>query len=174
MLVVAGGAVMINPLQAHFFDGTTSVTSRQRMWSSTLAAIRDHLPTGTGVGSFPEVHRQYEDPSKVTRTFVNHAHNDYLEIALETGVAGILLLFAFLVWWVGRTALIWRSALSDRYARAASIASGSLLLHSTVDYPLRTAALSATLAACVAIMARPRTLQENAPADLWPTRHTSL
>ena len=30
-------------------------------------------------------------------TYVNHAHNDSLELALETGLPGILLLIAFLV-----------------------------------------------------------------------------
>lgn len=175
VLAIAGIAVMMSPLQSRFVaEGTTSVSSRQEMWSSTTAAIRAHFPVGSGLGSFPELHRHYEDPATVDRTFVNHAHNDYLEVALETGLAGILLVLAFLGWWASRTAAIWRSKLSDRYARAASIASASLLVHSIVDYPLRTVALSAILAACLAVMARPRTRDENAPADLWPTRHATI
>ena len=39
----------------------------------------------------------YEDPTQVTNTYVIHAHNDYAELALETGVPGILLMLAFLL-----------------------------------------------------------------------------
>ena len=98
---------------------------------------------------------QYEDPAAVNSTFVNHAHNDYLEIALETGIAGVLLVAAFLLWW-SCAVPIWRSAAVDRYALAGSIASAAILVHSLVDYPLRTAALSAIMAASLALMARPR------------------
>jgi O-antigen ligase len=155
-------------------SNATSFGSRQTMWSTTIPAIKDNLPLGSGVGSFAQVYPQYEDPASVNSTFVNHAHNDYLEIALEAGIPGILLVAAFLLWWISRSLPIWRSATVDRYALAGSIASGAILVHSLVDYPLRTAALSAIMAASLALMARPRPRQEESD-DLWPTtRHESI
>ena len=72
--------------------------------------------------------------------------------ALDQAAVHWLLAAAFLVWWGLRTLAIWRTEEVDYYARAASIVTGTLLLHSLVDYPLRTAALSAVFAACLGLM----------------------
>lgn len=167
--------VYLTPLNDKFAaSNATSFDSRQTMWSTTMPAIRDNLLLGSGVGSFQQVYPQYEDPAAVTATFVNHAHNDYLEIALETGIPGLLLVAAFLWWWVSRAVPIWRSAAVDRYALAGSIVSAAILVHSLVDYPLRTAALSTIMAASLALMSRPRPRQEDG-GELWPTaRHESI
>lgn len=168
-------ALYVSPLHDRLASGNaTSVDERRVMWSETAKAIPDFLPFGSGVSSFPQIYPRYENPAAITRTFTNHAHNDYLEIALETGVPGILLLIAFLLWWGRRTRSIWRSPSTDPYAQAATIATAALLLHSVVDYPLRTAALSAIMAALLAIMARPREPRAGAQADLWPTRHAGI
>jgi O-antigen ligase len=92
----------------------------------------------------------------VDRWFINHVHNDYIEIALETGLAGIILMVTFLLWWTGRTIAIWRSPAIDYYGRAATIATGALLAPSRVDFPLRTSGLAAGFAICLALMAGPR------------------
>lgn len=167
--------VYFTPLHDRLAIGsTTSVEERQTMWSNTVVTVRDHLPLGSGISSFPGIYPRYEDPLAIGRTVTNHAHNDYLEIALETGVPGILLLVAFLLWWGRRLGPIWRSQLPDRYAQAATISAAALLLHSVVDYPLRTAALSSIMAACLAQIARPRASGGSETADLWPTpRHVT-
>jgi O-antigen ligase len=87
---------------------------------------------------------------------MNHAHNDWLELLLETGIAGVLLAAAFLGWWGLRVRAVWRAEERDPFAQAAVIASAAMLLHSIVDYPLRTAALSAVFAACLGLMAGAR------------------
>lgn len=168
--------VYLTPLQDKLLSSNaTSFESRQAMWSNTIPAIGDNLVSGSGAGSFPRVYRQYEDQAAVTTTFVNHAHNDYLEIALEVGLPGLLLLAALFLWWGSRAVPIWRSASTDRYAVAASIVTAAILVHSIVDYPLRTAALSSIFAACLALMARPRARDGAENADLWPTtRHLAV
>ena len=173
--IAASLAVYLTPLNDKFAaSNATSLETRQAMWSTTIPAIKANIPLGTGVGSFEQVYPLYEDPAAVTATFVNHAHNDYLEIALETGIPGLLLVAAFLLWWGRRAIPIWRSAAVDRYALAGSIASAALLVHSLVDYPLRTAALSTIMAACLALMARPRPRQRDGE-ELWPTaRHEAI
>ncbi|MEO7365415.1 MAG: O-antigen ligase family protein [Sphingomicrobium sp.] len=167
--------VYLTPLNDKFAaSNATSFDSRQTMWKTSIPAIRDNLLLGSGVGTFAQVYPQYEDPAAVSSTFVNHAHNDYLEIALETGIPGLLLLAAFLFWWVTRAVPIWRSAAVDRYALAGSIASAAILVHSLVDYPLRTAALSTIMAASLALMSRSRP-REDSGGELWPSaRHASL
>jgi O-antigen ligase len=167
--------VYLTPLNDKFAaSNATSFESRQTMWSTTIPAIKDNILLGSGVGSFEQVYPRYEDPAAVTSTYVNHAHNDYLEIALETGLAGIFLIVAFLLWWGRRAVPIWRSAAIDRYALAGSIASAAILVHSLVDYPLRTAALSTIMAASLALMAVPRP-RDKERGDLWPAaRHETI
>jgi hypothetical protein len=95
---------------------------------------------------------------------------------METGVPGMLLILLFLLWWASRVLAVWRADEPDHFARAATIASAVMLAHSLVEFPLRTAALSAAFAMCCALMAeaRPRTRRrksgESKPAE---ARHLS-
>jgi O-antigen ligase len=130
--------------------------SRYTSFTKTFEAATDFAPTGSGVGTFKTIYPMYEDHDTLTTTYVNHAHNDYLEIALETGLPGLLLLALVLLWWARRALVIWRADEPDHFARAATIASAAIIAHSIVDYPLRTAAISAVFAVCLALMAEAR------------------
>jgi len=130
--------------------------SRYNSFTKSLAATADFMPVGSGIGTFQQVYRMREDPNTVDRFYMNHVHGDYIELALETGVPGLLVLFLFLLWWARRCVLVWRAEEPDYFARAATIASAAILAHSLVDYPLRTAAISAVFAMCCGLMAAPR------------------
>jgi O-antigen ligase len=152
----------------------SSPYSRYTSFRNSIDAAQDYLPFGSGLGTFADIYPRYEDANAIERTYVNHVHGDYIELALETGVPGLLVLMIFLLWWVVRVIAVWRAEKPDYFARAATIASAAILAHSVVDYPLRTAAISALFAICVALMAepRPRTRQsgEQGRAD---ARHLS-
>jgi O-antigen ligase len=121
------------------------------------------------------VYHLYESRDHISNTYVNHAHDDYIEITLELGVAGVLLIIAFLIWWVAAVWRAWSNADAGIYARAASIASAAVLVHSLVDFPLRTAAISAAFAMCLALLVeRHRAPAAAEKSDLWPTRHVVL
>jgi O-antigen ligase len=137
-------------------EGRNAADSRQYSFAITSKAAADFFPVGSGIGTFVRVFHLYEDPATVDRYYMNHAHSDYLELALETGLPGLLLLLIFFLWWARRAVAVWRSEEPDYYARAASIASAAILAHSIVDYPLRTVAISAVFAVCCAFMAEPR------------------
>jgi O-antigen ligase len=134
----------------------TSEDSRRTSFAITARAAREYLPLGTGVGTFQQIYRQHEDPAGVGRFFMNHAHGDYLELALETGIPGLLVVLLFVLWWLRRTFVLWTRDDGDPFARAATIAIGAMLAHSAVDYPLRTAAMSAVFAMCCGLIADPR------------------
>jgi O-antigen ligase len=105
---------------------------------------------------------------------VNHAHSDVVEIVLETGVPGLLLILGFLLWWSRRAFSIWMlDERPDPFARAAVIASAAVIAHSFVDYPLRTAAISSVFAVCLALMAQPRSISKKArrSEEGEPIRH---
>jgi len=180
VLLIAGAvtAIYLAPIGNNLTGAgaRSDPTSRYLSFANSSKATGDYLPLGSGVGSFQQVYPSYEDPGTVTRYYMNHVHGDYLELALETGIPGMILLVLFLLWWGRRTIAIWRSDEADHFALAATVASGLMLAHSLVDYPLRTAALSALFAACVALMAEPRPrahqrVREDAPEN--KARHLS-
>jgi lipoprotein signal peptidase len=153
-LAVAFSAPLGNNLTAE--SARTSEDSRYTSYRLSLGAAADFMPAGSGIGTFQAVYRTRENPADISRFYMNHVHGDYIEIALETGVPGLALLALFLFWWAGRAVAIWRSEERDPYALAATVASAVILAHSVVDYPLRTAAISALFAMCCALMAEPR------------------
>ena len=147
--------------------------TRQTSFALTWRAAHDYLPVGSGIGSFQPIYRTQEPLSSVGRTYMNHAHSDWLELLLEAGVVGVCLAALFLVWWGIRLRAIWRADEPDRFAQAATIATAVIMLHSTVDYPLRTAALSAVFAACIGLMSGVRPyVQPSRSAS--SARHMSL
>jgi O-antigen ligase len=155
-------------------DATSSVDSRTEILATSTSALRDFLPLGSGLGSFRTVYHLYEQPNEVTPTYVVHAHNDYVELALETGLAGIVVLLVFLGWWGVAVWRVWRTAEAGPFARAAAIASAAILVHSLVDFPLRTAAISACFGMCMALLADRRAPLPSDPSDLRATRHVSI
>lgn len=156
-------------------NAATAVNSRSEIWNVTVRAIKDNFPVGTGLGSFGQVYRQYENPDSVTLEYINHAHNDYLEFALELGASGIILIVLFLAWWSVAAVRIWTSQLSTRFTRAATIVTAAVLAHSFVDFPLRTAAIAAIFGAMTGLMAQhPRIAGSNSEAGTRGSRHVQL
>lgn len=148
----------------------SSVSSRQEILANSIQLFDKFGLTGTGLGTFEKAYRLIERPDQVSRYYVNHAHNDYLELAVETGLPGIILILLLLAWW-GRS--IWELAHSpaaDQFALAGAIASAALLLHSAVDYPLRTAAMSAVFAMSLMLIVQSRR-SARSETDLRPVRH---
>jgi O-antigen ligase len=152
-------------------SATTSVQSRVDIMATTSRAISDFMPFGSGLGSFRSVYHLYESGDEVTSTYVIHAHNDYAELALELGVAGIVLILLFLAWWTVAVVRVWRTAEAGPFARAAAIASAAVLIHSLVDFPLRTGAIAACFAMCLALLADRRAAPPKEKAELRRTRH---
>lgn len=74
---------------------------RMRIAAAAARAGLDFLPFGSGLGTFADVFRRYQVEG--LPGFVDHAHNDYAELFLELGVAGIaaaaLLLIAYGTRW---------------------------------------------------------------------------
>jgi len=104
---------------------------------TTWEGIRDNFPFGIGYGNFVTGYPSYEKSSMIFHRYVNHAHNDYLELLFEGGVFAAAALFAFFV------ILFWRTleTLSSPLHRATALAVIFVLVHSVADYPLRTLAI---------------------------------
>jgi O-antigen ligase len=130
--------------------------SRSVIYEKTTEAIVDHAPLGTGLGTFDKVYPLYETPSVVPATFVNNAHNEYLQIAMEMGVPGVLIIAALVIWLLVEIGKVWLLKRDHgsllRVKMAASVALCVPALHSLVDFPLRTSAAACFAATCLALL----------------------
>jgi O-antigen ligase len=175
LLILAVGWLATTPLSSEATfraSAQTSVQSREQILRTSMKAAADYLPHGSGIGTFQRVYAHNADHERLDpRTYVNHAHNDYVELALETGVPGLIVLALFLAWWATRAWRAWRLVPPDPYIRAASVASAAILIHSLVDFPLRTAAIGACFAMCLALLIRPRSAEATDQSELRPARH---
>lgn len=111
---------------------------RVTIWKDALRLVREYPLTGTGLGTFKVVYRRYQ--TSLVNFFVDHAHNDYVEFASETGIPGLLVFWTPILCLFGKMI---SSFLDDprRYRRSITLACiGStlaLLLHSVIDFNLQ-------------------------------------
>jgi O-antigen ligase len=151
-VVVAIGAVVLfglGPILDRFTGG--GAEGRFTGWPIVLDAAHRFLPLGSGVGSFLTVYLAAEPLNEVGPIYFNHAHNDYLELWLETGFVGAAVFALFAIWLLARIARIWTSR-GDNLGAAATLVILLLMGHSMVEYPLRTEALAVLFAfACATI-----------------------
>lgn len=177
LMIASIAALEVTPIRSGRIGAhaTSAVQSRSNILSTTLHAAGDFMPLGSGLGSFQSVYPLYERPEQVTTVYVVHAHNDYAEVALELGLAGILLVLLFLAWWAAQVWHVWRNREPRHFARAAAIASAAILVHSVVDFPLRTTSIAASFAMCMALLADKRGVpSKKEEGDLRPSRHLAI
>lgn len=153
-------------------DQDTADDARWPMTQTTFELALANLPFGTGLGSFVQVYASGEKVKDLASTFANRAHNDFVEFFLETGLLGGLLLAVFAVWFARRANTWWSDtngmqASARAIALPATIAAGAILLHSVVDYPLRTTSVATVFAALVGflMMSPPSSADPTADAE---------
>jgi O-antigen ligase len=132
---------------------------RNQSIRTTAGAALDYLPFGSGGGSFVQVYPRYEDVETASLEYLNHAHDDYVEVALEHGLPGLALIAAAFGLWFVRARKLWRRGEGDALSRAGSIVIAIVFAHSLVDYPLRTAAMAAVAAFAFALMMAPESAE---------------
>jgi len=132
-----GGYVGLTPVLERFAPDAFSMEyhSRMELAESTLVAALDFLPFGSGLGTFADVFRRYQGARIIG--FADHAHNDYAELVLELGVAGIAIVALLGIAY----AMQWRAVLSDRSSRrlrsmraGAGLGMLAMLLHGLFDF----------------------------------------
>jgi O-antigen ligase len=119
---------------------------RTRGLPAVLTMVGTYFPMGSGLGGFDPLFRMHEPFDLLKPTYFNHAHNDLLEIVLDAGLFGFLLVGAGLLWWVRASARAWQAGAGMRHALP-KLGSAMLLLivlASVFDYPARTPVIMAT------------------------------
>lgn len=137
---------------------TLDADLRLGLWNDALYAIGIYWPFGAGIGSAAPVITLVERLELVDPTRPNRVHNDFLELALETGVFGPLVLAAIVLLLICKTVLRLRNTeVHNRPMTLAALAIFAIIaIHSLVDYPLRSMA-----PACLAALAAGMVLARN-------------
>ncbi|MEP2735208.1 MAG: O-antigen ligase family protein [Erythrobacter sp.] len=94
---------------------------------------------GVGFGAFKDSYHQFEATELLMPRYVNHAHNDWMQIVIEGGLPATLILIASLIWFAVNVI---------KMIKARGLLSSAILFWvgclaiigaaSIVDYPLRT------------------------------------
>lgn len=127
---------------------------RARVLPTVIDMVESQFPVGAGFGGFDSSYRQIEPDSLLMPSYLNHAHNDWLEFALEGGALGLVILAAFIVWLALRLASMWRQTSIALQLQAVACAGIALAFAagSVVDYPLRVPAGMALFACVVGLV----------------------
>ncbi|QZH74922.1 MAG: O-antigen ligase family protein [Erythrobacter sp.] len=166
LLILAAGFVLVPVLILTFLSEDQRQTALTRLFMTSdieelrwlylpifWQMARDFFPFGSGLGSFEVAFLIYEPAEIMRLRYLNQAHNDPIQILIEGGAFGALIVVFGLVWLGRRLFVHMRSANAARRDMALFLlmSFGIWLLASFVDYPLRTP-LAATLFASLTAM----------------------
>ena len=172
LLVWVGGRELTHRVSTISTEARTEISGGMRLSidRDTLRMFRRKPLLGWGLGAFPVVYPEFR--SFYTNFFVNEAHNDYLQLLAEMGLAG----FAAMLWfWVvlGRAALPklknWTTDISGAVTLAASLSVTGILVHSFFDFNLQIPANAALFYVFCTVAASPRLLQRARKRKPAPT-----
>ncbi len=126
---------------------------RWRIWPVLVEMVRTYGLLGTGFGSFDRVFMIHEPDALLMPTYVNHAHNDYLQLLIEGGLPAAALAIWCLAW-IARALLgVWRGAPDGARVLGWAAIVGFILAASLVDYPLRAPLFQLVAVIVLAILA---------------------
>ncbi len=139
-------------------SGAGRALMRQTTWQAALA----HWPWGSGLGSYASVYPAWQ-PAEFGRHLIDLAHNDYLQLFMELGLAFVPLAGTVL-WLLGHQLWqMWRqpaphghAARNRRHLRvAAGLGLLATALHAWVDYPFHIPANAMMACFLLGVVLRP-------------------
>jgi putative inorganic carbon (hco3(-)) transporter len=139
------------PAEMNGSTNRKAAISRLEIWRDTWAMIKDHPLAGVGFGGYWTAIPQYHHGSGEATP--QQAHNDYLELLASGGAIGCAIGLWFLVVFLRRAGLIWKT--SHGYARAAALGAivgiFGVAVHSFSDFGLHNATNATVFTALLVI-----------------------
>lgn len=139
IMFALGGSVAIE--RALYYSEANSPTGGGRLhyWNVALHIFTEHPFIGIGLEGFGVAYSKHDNLSGEYR--IERAHNDYLQVLTDAGIIGALFSAAFIVLLVWYAIKRYKSS-HDKFRRGVCLGSlvgcVTVLLHSFVEFPLRT------------------------------------
>ncbi len=123
-----------------------SVSTRISLLKSTASIFLDRPLFGWGWGSFPFLYPRFKEAGVWYTVF--HAHNEWLQIAAEGGIAGFALIaLALVLLFRGLIRAAAEGKAGSLFARSAALSFIYAVVHASVEFVFRVPAISYLLAA---------------------------
>lgn len=176
-------SILPNPIHERLFHSGIEGNLRPQIWSISLQEMLKH-PFGIGLGMYQYTSNQYDIPIEgaIARygKKAGSAHNDYLQIGIELGIAGLLVF----LWGIFHLAKKLRSSFvspnwSDQKGILLGLSGGiiAIFTHTAFDLILHEPALIillTTYTALFLVMDQERRRIEPFRITSFPIRHPSL
>ena len=137
------------------FSGGDVEELRWQLLPTLFTMIKDYMPWGSGFGSFEHVYKIYESQELLRPSYLNQAHNDWLQYPIEGGVPALLIAIWAIIWFIRRLwigAKNWRSSNPAKYSVLMCLAVILFFLAASIgDYPLRVPIIMAVFAVLICL-----------------------
>lgn len=134
-------------------DPILAGSGRLEIWKSTLNMISGNPWFGTGLGTFKDTFPRYQTEN-LMMSFVDHAHNDYLELTAEIGIIGVISA-VFCAMALFFNVLKKSAVLPDKHLQAIGLGAltgcFSLLVHGMTDFNFQIPSNAILFSVCAAI-----------------------
>jgi O-antigen ligase len=137
-MLIVSSSFGLDKVQERLLQTSFSQESRDEVVMDALPIISDFPFFGTGGGSFYSVFPQYKQAE--IHSFYDHAHNDYLQMAIEHGIPATLLLAILVLLSLYKALYAMRhrkTSIMKGAAFAVCMVNIGMLIHMTVDFPLQ-------------------------------------
>lgn len=152
LLVLWIGKAPLAGRMGEFALDLPTANHRSDAWKASIRMLVDAPLTGWGAGTYKWRYPAYQPVSN--KIPFHHAHNDYLELAAETGLPGIFFFLLGLGLILGFTIKRFNQR-TDRFSRCLTIggwlAVFAILFHSLVDFPLQIPGIAVTFSAVLGL-----------------------
>lgn len=114
------GNLLVSDTTEAMVGNLGSLGFRQEVWRAALWGVSDFPFTGMGMGTFREVSRVLYPMNVAPSYDIAHAHNQFLQTALDLGIPGLV---AYIALWLGGGYLLWQTIVqaTDPLMRALAI-----------------------------------------------------
>jgi O-antigen ligase len=134
---VYGSSVGLERTMHRFEQAESGWAGRVNIWAHAWPMVWDYPVLGTGLGTFQDAYYAYAPPEHSGRTTWNYAHNDWLQVAIETGLVGFGIVFTGYIWFLTVAIRQWfarRDPLAVGIGGGMIMALCSIGIHSLVDF----------------------------------------
>lgn len=132
----AATSIGLIPVINRFVTLNPAESLRWEIFPDMITGVQKYFPIGSGPGTFQEIFITFQSMGIDREGFVNRAHNDYLELLLETGIIGViftvLAFFIFIQGWLSLRKQPWNKI--KFLNSAAGIAVSLMLVHALLDF----------------------------------------